>query len=250
MVLPAADAAEPGSASRTAEPVPVLLLDQLAFLLLRLLGFSEQLQGTRKRLCGTTHPGSPITYFRARGGLTLLLRSDLDTLPCCITKSCRADWHHEGPSLLVKMSVLEHSGSFLGGLPDGAMEGSISASRLRHQTVLCSSNYKSLPESMGLWAVLIAQRLVRLRCACNASLQVLPPPISRITGVTMHPEDFLTKFPWLARVSLFLKSKGCSTPGFEPGTFRSADGDSTAAPLRRGQGLGVISISIALLCRR
>ena len=31
-----------------------------------------------------------------------------------------------------------------------------------------------------------------------------------------------------------MKSKGCSTPGFEPGTFRSADGDSTAAPLRRG----------------
>ena len=42
-VLPTADAAEPTSASRTAEPVPVLLLDQLAFLLLCLLGFSEQL---------------------------------------------------------------------------------------------------------------------------------------------------------------------------------------------------------------
>ena len=125
------------------------------------------------------------------------------------------------------MSVLEHSGSFLSGLPDGATEGSISASRLRHQTVLCSSNYKSPPESMGLRAVLIAQRLVRLRYACNASLQFLPPPISRITGVTMHPEDFLTKFPWLARVNQS-KSKGCvSTPGFEPGTFRSPAGGPT-----------------------
>ena len=188
---------------------------QLAFLL-HAAKLSEQLQGTHKRLFGTTHPGSPITYFGARGGLTLLLRSDLDTLPCRITKSCRADWHHEGPSLLVRMSVLEHSGSFLGGLPDGATEGSISASRLRHQTVLCSSNYKSPLESMGLRAVLIAQRLVRLRYACNASLQFLPHPMSRITGVTMHPEYFLTKFPWLARVNQS-KSKGCQPRDSNPG---------------------------------
>ena len=109
----------------------------------------------------------------------------------------------------------KNSGSFLGCLPNGAAEGSISASRLRHQTVLCSSNYKSPPESMGLRAVLIAQRLIRLRYACNTSLQLLPPPISRITatGVTMHPEDFLTKFPWLARVSLFEIKRVCVNPG-------------------------------------
>ena len=77
---------------------------------------------------------------------------------------------------------------------------------------------------------------------CNASLLFLPPPSSRITGVTMHPEDFLISFAsWLAQgVPLMgyvanLKSKGCaSTPGVEPGTFRSAEGDSTAAPLSRG----------------
>ena len=167
VTLPAAGAAAWTHGTERIWPVP----KQLAFLL-HAVKLSEQLQGTRKRLCGTTQPGSPITYFGTGGGREpLLLRSDLDTLPCRITKSCRADWHHEGPSLLVRMSVLEHSGSFLGGLPDGAKERSISASRLRHQTVLCSSNYKSPPESMGLRAVLIAQILVRLRCACNTSLQ-------------------------------------------------------------------------------
>ena len=90
-----------------------------------------------------------------------------------MTKSCRADWHHDSLSLLVRMSVLKHSASFLGGLPEGATEGSISASRLSHQTVLCSSNYKSPPKSMGLQAVLIAQRLVRSRNICNTSLQFL-----------------------------------------------------------------------------
>ena len=144
---PCCRCAEPASASRTVEPVPVLLLDQLAFFLLCLLGFSEQLQGTHKRLSGATQPSSSYSPIsEPEGGLTLLLRSYLNTLPFRITKSCCADWHHEGPLLLARISVLKHSGSFLSGMPDGAMEGSISASRLRHQTVLCSSNYKPPPK--------------------------------------------------------------------------------------------------------
>ena len=51
---------------------------QLAFLLLA-VKLSEQLQGTRNLLCGTTQPGSPITYFRARGG-TSQTPSDSDQI--------------------------------------------------------------------------------------------------------------------------------------------------------------------------
>ena len=138
-----------------------------------------------------------VTYFGARGGLTLLLRSDLDTLPCritslvapigttrvlCCSLGCQSSNTAGASSVVCQM--VPRKKAFL---------PLASVTRL-----FCAAQLQVSSREHGITGSAFAQRLVCLQCP-----QFFPPPISRFTGVTIHPEAFLTKFPWLVRVSLF-----------------------------------------------